>query len=118
MKKLFIVFLLLVVAAGGVGYWRGWLDFKKTETNDGKSKVNVNVDKDQSKHPCTHVEFQAVSPTVVQFLLTSAATDFHSHRRLDPVRFRDVRIGHVMTASGEKQYRLCGQFLPAREAGK
>lgn len=29
-----------------------------------------------------------------------------------------MRIGHVLTPSGEKQYRLCGQFLPAQEAGK
>jgi len=66
-------------------------------------------------------ESQAGSPTrdaAVRFLLTAAATDFHAHRLPDPVRFRDVRIGHVMTPSGEEQYRLCGQFLPAQEGGK
>lgn len=52
---------------------------------------------------------------VVQFLITSAATDFHTHRPPDPVRFRDVRLAHVMTPSGEEQYLLCGQFLPAQE---
>jgi hypothetical protein len=56
--------------------------------------------------------------SVVQFLLTAAATDFHTHRPPDPVRFRDVRIGHFMTPSGEEQYMLCGQFLPAPEGGK
>ena len=85
-----------------------------------------------STAPVTRSESQAVSPThvltpelqkasidsVVQFLLTAAATDFHTHRRPDPVRFRDVHIGHVMTPSGEKQYMLCGQFLPAQEEGK
>jgi hypothetical protein len=55
--------------------------------------------------------------SVVQFLLTAAATDFHTHRPPDPVRFREVRIGHVMTPSGEEQYMLCGQFLPAQEGG-
>ena len=66
-------------------------------------------------------ESRAVSPAmepVVQFLLTAAATDFHTHRPPDPVRFRDVRLGHVMTSSGEEQYMLCGQFLPAQEGGK
>jgi hypothetical protein len=67
--------------------------------------------------PVTRSESQAVSPAVVQFLLTAAATDFHTHRPPDPVRFRDVRIGHVMTPSGEEQYMLCGQFLPAQEGG-
>jgi hypothetical protein len=51
--------------------------------------------------------------SVREFLLTSAANDFHSHRPQDPVRFRDVRIGHVMNPTGEEQYVLCGQFLPA-----
>ena len=61
------------------------------------------------------------SPTVnsiVDFLLTSAATDFHAHRPPYPARFRDVRLGHVTTSGGEKQYRLCGQFLPAQDGGK
>jgi hypothetical protein len=82
--------------------------------------------------PVTRSESPAASPTpvltpelqkasidpVVQFLLTAAATDFHTHRPPDPVRFRDVRIGHVMTPSGEERYMLCGQFLPAQEGGK
>ena len=82
--------------------------------------------------PVTRSESPAVSPTqvltpelqkasidpVVQFLLTAAATDFHTHRPPDPVRFRDVRIGHVTTPNGEEQYLLCGQFLPAPEGGK
>ena len=84
-----------------------------------------------STAPETRSESQAVSPTqvraperekasldsVVQFLLTAAATDFHTHRPPDPGRFRDVRIGHVMTPSGEERYMLCGQFLPAQEGG-
>ena len=61
---------------------------------------------------------QASLDSAVQFLLTAAATDFHTHRPPDPVRFRDVRIGHVMTPGGEEQYMLCGQFLPAQEGGK
>lgn len=75
---------------------------------------------------------QAVSPTqaptpesqnasidsVVQFLLTSAATDFHTHRPPNPVGFRDVRMGHVTNPAGEKSYRLCGQFLPEQEGSK
>jgi len=71
-----------------------------------------------AKAPVTRSEAPAVSPTVVQFLLTSAAADFHAHRPPDPARFRDVRIGHVTAPDGETQYRLCGQFLPAQEAGK
>ena len=85
-----------------------------------------------STAPVARRESQTVSPTqvpvpelhkasldpVVQFLLTAAATDFHTHRPPDPVRFRDVRIGHVVTPSGKEQYMLCGQLLPAQEGGK
>src|SRR6476661_4442762 len=76
--------------------------------------------------PGTRAESQAVSSTqvpapelqtVVQFLLTTAANDFHTHRPPEPVRFRDVRIGHVVTPTGQEHYMLCGQFLPAQEGG-
>ena len=79
-----------------------------------------------SATPVTRGESQAVGSTQVpapelqksvQFLLTAAATDFHTHRPLGPVRFRDVRIGHFVTPSGQEQYLLCGQFLPALEGG-
>jgi predicted small secreted protein len=74
--------------------------------------------------PGTSGGSQAVSSTqvpapevqkVVEFLLTAAASDFHTHRPPDPARFRDVRVGHVVSPSGQEQYLLCGQFLPAQE---
>ena len=79
-----------------------------------------------SAAPVTRGESQAVSSTqvpapelqkVVEFLLSAAATDFHTHRPPYPARFRAVRIGHVVTPSGQEQYLLCGQFLPALEGG-
>src|SRR6266480_882239 len=63
--------------------------------------------------PAPEVQRASMDP-VVQFLLTSAATDFHTHRP-SAVRFRDVRLGHVMTPTGEARYMLCGQFLPAQD---
>ena len=85
-----------------------------------------------STAPVARSESQAVSPSqalapelqqasmdsIVHFLLTPAATDFRTHRPPDPVRFRDVRVGHVVTPSGQKKYMLCGQFLPAQEEGR
>jgi hypothetical protein len=61
---------------------------------------------------------EASMDSVVQFLLTSAANDFHSHRPPDPVRFRNVRLAHVTTPDGKSQYRLCGEFLPAPGGAK
>jgi len=84
-----------------------------------------------STAPARRGEPQAMSPAqvlapevprasmdpVAQFLLTAAATDFHAHPPT-AIRFRDVHIGHMITASGEEKYMLCGQFLPAQEGGK
>lgn len=81
-----------------------------------------------STAPTTRREPQAMSPAqvlaqrasidpVVQFLLTAAATDFHTHPP-SAARFRDVHIGHKISLGGEEQYMLCGQFLPAREGGE
>ena len=54
----------------------------------------------------------------MEFLLRSAATDFHAHRPPVVERFRDVRFGHVKTPAGAKQYQLCGEFLPQQREGK
>ena len=58
----------------------------------------------------------ALDQAIVQFLLTSAAHDFHQHGP-NPMRFRHVRVGHVLSSGGEAQYRLCGELLPARKGG-
>jgi hypothetical protein len=71
-----------------------------------------------SRAPVERSKAKEVSPEVLQFLLTAAADDFHTHRPLDHVRFRDVRVGHVTSSSGGEQYMLCGQFLPAQQGGK
>jgi hypothetical protein len=61
---------------------------------------------------------KASMDSVVEFLLTSAATDFRTHGPYPILRFRDVRIGHDVTSDGTKLYTLVGQFLPAREGSK
>jgi hypothetical protein len=60
---------------------------------------------------------QAPPNPTVEFLLASAATEFHTHRPPDPARFRDVRSGYKLTPEGERQYLVCGEFLPAGEGG-
>src|SRR5690606_27393092 len=57
-----------------------------------------------------------VNPTV-EYLLTAAAADFHTHLPPGPVRVRNVRSAYVTAPDGEKQYRVCGEFLSAPEAG-
>ena len=71
--------------------------------------------------PATRGPSQAMEPPLnpsVEFLLTSAASDFRAHTSPPPVRFRSVRSGYVVVADGTKQYRLCGEFLQGEASDK
>ena len=71
--------------------------------------------------PAPHAGAPSQTPPVnqdVEFLLTSAATDFRTHGNSHPARFRDVRSGYVASPDGARQYRLCGEFSPTRESGR
>jgi hypothetical protein len=63
-----------------------------------------------------HPRTAPVEPDV-EFLLASAAADFQTNRALYPGRLRNVRSGYYVMADGTRQYRLCGEFLPAQEQG-
>jgi hypothetical protein len=45
----------------------------------------------------------------VQYLIESAASDFHAHGPSKPIHFRNVRFGHAKS-SDVTTYMLCGQF--------
>lgn len=60
----------------------------------------------------------AAADSPEEFLLASAATDFHIHRPPTPSRFRHVRLGHRVQSDGARQYLLCGEFLPMQSDGK
>jgi hypothetical protein len=56
--------------------------------------------------------------TVKEFLLTSAAEDFHEHQPPYPAKFRRVKIGHVGDTTKSGSWRMCGEFLPAEDGDK
>jgi hypothetical protein len=55
--------------------------------------------------------------SVTQSLLAYAASDFRAHSPA-VAQVRNVRVGHVLTAKGQKQYLVCGEFLPAHSEGQ
>jgi hypothetical protein len=73
--------------------------------------------KSQTKTPSSELKMTSID-SIQQFLLIAAATDFHNHRPPDPLRFRDVRLGHLTGSNGEKRYILCGQFVHKEERSK
>ena len=54
----------------------------------------------------------------VEFLLSSAASDFHEHGPKGPLQFRNVRAGHVRGSDGKDQYLMCGEFVRTEEGAK
>jgi hypothetical protein len=42
-----------------------------------------------------------------------AASDFRAHSPA-VAQVRNVRVGHVLTAKGQKQYLVCGEFLEGK----
>jgi hypothetical protein len=92
------------------------IDYGYRHTLDGSKVVprrEIDTYQEPEAHDCGSPGDEESSESVTDFLLTSAATDFHTHRPPDPVRFRGVRVGRLMTPAGAPQYLLCGQFLPA-----
>jgi hypothetical protein len=61
---------------------------------------------------------KAAPDEVVEFLLASAASDFRAHGPGGPLRFRDVRAGHVRSAAGEEDALICGQFLQTEKGSQ
>ena len=55
--------------------------------------------------------------SVTQMLLGYAASDFRAHSAA-VAQVRNVRVGHVLTAKGQKQHLMCGEFLSAHSEGQ
>jgi hypothetical protein len=84
------------------------------------SMALVNASQSQAAGPGQVIASEEQKTSIdqaLQFLLASAATDFHTHRPPYPARFRHVRFGHVVASDGAKQYMLCGEFLPEQDKG-
>jgi hypothetical protein len=71
-----------------------------------------------SAQAADHAPEKARLDSIVQFLITSAANDFHAHGPAGPLRFRKVRLGHILTPEGANQYRMFGQFLQTEKSAK
>ena len=56
---------------------------------------------------------EAAMDAPLEYLLTSAAADFHAHPAPYPARFRDVRLGYTEAGDGTRKYMLCGALLPS-----
>ena len=60
----------------------------------------------------------ASADEIKEYLLGSAADDFHITIKSGPVRVRHVRFGHAKNPDGTNQYRLCGEFLAEKKDAK
>ena len=49
MKKALSGLVVLLVVGVAVAYWQGWIKLEKTQTDEGKTRLHVSVDKDKFK---------------------------------------------------------------------
>ena len=49
MKKLFVVLIVVVLLAIGVGFYRGWFALSSGDADTGNNKVNINFTMDGDK---------------------------------------------------------------------
>lgn len=47
MKKALFGLIVLLVVGVAVAYWQGWIKFQKTETDEGKPRLQITVDKEK-----------------------------------------------------------------------
>jgi hypothetical protein len=86
--------------------------------NTAPAARNASQAASPTQAPAAELQKASIDPAL-QYLLTSAAADFHDHPPgAPPVRVRDVRFGHMMTPEGTAQYMLCGEFQRVKDAGK
>lgn len=55
--------------------------------------------------------------SILEYLLASAASDFHKHGP-KVTEFRKVRFGYSTSATGERHYMLCGEFSTTQPGSK
>lgn len=66
---------------------------------------------DSSAIAATSAMKESIPDSTIDFLITSAATDFHKHQPPTPIDFRNVKVGYSLSSNNEKTYVLCGEFL-------
>lgn len=66
---------------------------------------------DSSAIATTSATKESMPDSTIQFLITSAATDFHHHQSPKVIDFRNIKVGYTLSSGNEKIYILCGEFL-------
>lgn len=89
--------------------------------SEGEFKLRIARDRREETVSISTVASTASSTTpsdlekMKDYLLTSAAQDFHDHQPPFPAKFRNVRLGHAGDTTKSGSWRLCGEFLPSDE---
>lgn len=70
---------------------------KELNTNTSNSSTNLG-------------NIKSIPDSVIQFLITSAATDFNEHQPPTVIDIRNVKAGYI-SSGNELTYLICGEFL-------
>ena len=79
------------------------------------NKKDKFIEKNSTEVHHVNSDKEIIADSIVHFLITSAANDFHTHQPPKPTAFRSLKIGYILLSSNEKQYVLCGEFLSEKQ---
>ena len=68
------------------------------------------VNRNDSTDAASVIIKESIPDSTLQFLITSAAQDFHLHHPPTAIDFRNVKAGYIASPN-EKMYLICGEFL-------
>jgi hypothetical protein len=66
-----------------------------------------------ARQPATPQHVAAAQETTTS-LIEASSKDFHQHTS-ESIRFRNVRLGYELTPESEKQFLICGEFMPLEQ---
>lgn len=92
-----------------------FLAFVLTACSKAPTKTSEMPTAGQPPADAAQQQTSSIEP-IVQFLLASAASDFHDHGPKGQLRFQNVRVGH--TSDADTRYVMCGQFQRVEEGDK
>jgi hypothetical protein len=75
------------------------------------SPAAVRNDKSATMQLTALTQNEASEAGTMEFLVRSAAADFHAHTPTRNLYFQNVRLGYLASSKGQIKYMLCGEFL-------
>lgn len=75
---------------------------KVNDEEESKTKTQIDSAKPEVN--------ESIPDSIIQFLITSSATDFNEHKPPTVIDVRNIKVGYIST-DNEKMHLICGEYL-------